>query len=126
VTEPQTSGVVASLRALLEGPPPPVPVEHRTVRAAPALAIAERVTMAELEGWWAEAFEELHAAAGAAGVTPGVGGGLYPGELFEVEVADIVAFQPVPGDVRGTGRVRLVEIPAAELAVAVCWPIFRT
>ncbi len=115
----QIQDTVASLRALLEGPPPPVPVEHRTVPAVPALAIAERVTMAELEAWWADAFDELHAAVGAAGITPGIGGGLYPGELFEVEVADIVAFLPVPADVPGTSRAKVIEIPGAELAVAV-------
>jgi DNA-binding transcriptional MerR regulator len=119
----QIQDTVASLRALLEGPPPPVPVEHRTVPAVPALAIAERVTMAELEAWWADAFDELHATVDAAGVTAGVGGGLYPGELFEVEVADIVAFLPVPGEIPGTRRARIVEIPGAELAVAVhCGP----
>ena len=115
----QIQGTVASLRALLDGPPPPIPVEHRTVPAVPALAIADRVTMADLEVWWADAFDELHATVDAAGVNPGVGGGLYPGELFEVEVADIVAFLPVAGDMPGTERAKVVEIPAAELAVAV-------
>ena len=115
----QIQGTVASLRALLDGPPPPIPVEHRTVPAVPALAIAERVTMADLEAWWADAFGELHAAVDAAAVTPGVGGGLYPGELFEVEAADIIAFLPVPGEIPGTERAKVVEIPAAELAVAV-------
>jgi DNA-binding transcriptional MerR regulator len=117
----QIQGTVTSLRALLEGPPSPVPVKHRTVPATMALAIAERVTMADLEAWWTDAFDELHAAIGAAGVVAGVGGGLYPGELFEVEVADIVAFLPVPilGPVKGTKRAEVIEIPAAELAVAV-------
>jgi effector-binding domain-containing protein len=115
----QIQDTVTALRTLLETPPPPVPVEHRTVPAVPALAIAERVTMADLEAWWADAFAELHAAVAAAGVTPGVGGGLYPGALFEVEVADIVAFLPVPTSVNGTQRAEVIEIPAAELAVAV-------
>jgi DNA-binding transcriptional MerR regulator len=118
----QLTGVrdtVASLRALLDGPPPPIPVEHRTVPAVPALAIAERVTMAELEDWWAAAFDELHATVRAAGVVPGTGGGLYPGELFEVEEADVVAFLPVDRAVPSGSRARMIEVPAAELAVAV-------
>src|SRR4051812_40861267 len=49
--------------------------------AVPALAIADRVTMAAVR---------------AAGVTPGIDGGLHPGELFEAEVADLVAFLPLP------------------------------
>jgi DNA-binding transcriptional MerR regulator len=115
----QLQGTVASLRSLLDGPPPPIPVEHRTIPATPALAIAEPVTMADLEAWWADAFDELHAAVRAAGAVPGIGGGLYPGELFEVEVANVVAFLPVPTPVPTGRRARMIEVPAAELAVAV-------
>jgi DNA-binding transcriptional MerR regulator len=115
----QIQGTVASLRSLLDGPPPPIPVEHRTVPVAPALAIAERVTMADLESWWTDAFDELHATVHAAGATAGIGGGLYPGEMFEVEVADVVAFLPVPTPVPTGPRARMIEVPAAELAVAV-------
>jgi DNA-binding transcriptional MerR regulator len=115
----QIQGTVASLRSLLDGPPSPIPVEHRTVPATPALAIAEQVTMADLEAWWADAFDELHATAHAAGATAGIGGGLYPGELFEVEVAHVVAFLPVPTPIPTGPRARMIEVPAAELAVAV-------
>ena len=115
----QIEATVASLRSLLEGPPPPIAVEHRAVPAVRALAIAERVTMADLESWWADAFDELHAAVRAAGVTPGIGGGLYPGELFEVEEADIVAFVPVPVSIEGRTRPRMIEVPAVEVAIAV-------
>lgn len=115
----QVQGTVASLRALLEGPPSPAPVEHRTMPAVTAIAIADRVTMANLEGWWADAFDELHATVRAAGVTAGIGGGLYPGELFEVEVADVVVFLPVSTHVPARSRARMIEVPAAELAVAV-------
>jgi effector-binding domain-containing protein len=34
-------------------------------------------------------------------------------------VGQMVAFVPVPAEVPGTGRARMTEIPAAELAVAV-------
>ena len=110
---------VASLQALLEGSSPPIPVHHRTVPEVRALAIAEPVTMADLEAWWADAFAELHATVHAAGVTPGAGGGLYPGELFEVEAADVVVFLPVPVAIPAGSRARMIEVPAAELAVAV-------
>src|SRR5215467_15199942 len=68
----EVHGTVASLRALLEGPRAPVPIAHRTVPAVPALAIAERVTMAGLEAWWADAFDELHATVRAVGVAAGI------------------------------------------------------
>jgi DNA-binding transcriptional MerR regulator len=115
----QIQATVASLRSLLDGPPPPIPVEHRTVPAVRAVAIAERVTMADLEAWWDDAFHELNATVGAAGVTAGTGGGLYPGELFEVEVAAVVAFLPVPEPIATGSRTQMIEVPAAELAVAV-------
>jgi DNA-binding transcriptional MerR regulator len=115
----QIQATVASLRSLLDGPPPPVPVEHRTVPPMTVLAIAERVTMSEFEAWWSDAFDELHAAVTAAGVAAGIGGGLYPGEFFELEVADVVTFLPVPAPIRGTSRARMIDVPSAELAIAV-------
>jgi len=116
----QTQSMVASLRSLLEHPPALVPVRHRSVRAVPALAIAERVIMADLEEWWADAFADLYGTLRLAAVEPAdCGGALYPGELFELEVADVVAFVPVPQPVTGGARARMVEVPAAELAVAV-------
>ena len=111
---------VASLRALLAGPAPAVSVEHRSVPATRALAISEPVTMADLEQWSDEAFATLHGAVRSAGLEPsGVGGGLFPGELFELEIADVVVFVPVARPVAsGSGRARMLEVPAAELAVA--------
>jgi DNA-binding transcriptional MerR regulator len=115
----QIQATVTSLRSLLDGPAPPVPVQRRSVPAAPALAIAERVTMTDFEAWWVDAFEELHATVRAAGVAAGTGGGLYPGELFEVEVAQVVAFLPVAARIEVRSRAEMIEVPAAELAIAV-------
>jgi DNA-binding transcriptional MerR regulator len=115
-----TQAAVASLRLLLAGPPAPMPVEHRFAPATLALAIAEHVTAAEIEQWWPEAFGELDAALRQAGVTAsGPRGALYPAELFELEAGEFVVFIPVPAEVAVSGRVRMREIPAAELAVAV-------
>jgi DNA-binding transcriptional MerR regulator len=114
-----TQAAVLSLRSLLERPAAPLAVEHRSVGPVRALAITERVTVADLEVWWAGAFTELDAALRDAAVDPaGPRGALYPGELFEQEVGDIVAFVPVAADVSGTGRARMTGIPGAELAVA--------
>jgi effector-binding domain-containing protein len=46
-------------------------------------------------------------------------GALYPPELFETEVGEVVAFVPTSSSVLCSGRVAMREIPAAELAVAV-------
>jgi DNA-binding transcriptional MerR regulator len=129
-----TQAAVASLRLLLAGPPGPIAVEHRSAPAFRALAIAEHVTAADIEEAWAAAFTELDSALRQAGlISVGPRGASYPAELFENEAGEFVAFVPVPADAGagklaatgklggsgGIGRVRMREIPAAELAVAV-------
>jgi DNA-binding transcriptional MerR regulator/effector-binding domain-containing protein len=117
----QAQAVIDSLRSLLELPPPSMAVEHRSVGPVRALALAERVSMAELHLWWDAAFQELDAAVVAAGVSPaGPRGALYSAEYFTLETGgEVVAYVPVTTDVGATGRARMREIPAAELAVAV-------
>jgi effector-binding domain-containing protein len=62
---------------------------------------------------------------GAAGAGPGrprragPDGALYPAEFFADDLGDVTAFIPVTGEFRPSGRARLIEIPAAELAVTV-------
>ncbi len=116
----QTQAAVASLRSLLERPRQPTAVEHRSVAPALSVAVAERVTEASLTEWWGAAFGELFATLAAAGVQPsGKPGALYPAELFEAEVGEVVAFVPASSPVACSGRVAMRQIPAAELAVAV-------
>jgi DNA-binding transcriptional MerR regulator/effector-binding domain-containing protein len=115
-----TQATVSSLRSLLERPPAPLSVEHRSAAAVRALAITERVTTAELLTWLLDAFTELDAALRNAVVGPaGPRAALYPAEIFEQEVGQMVAYLPVPAAVIATGRTRMTDIPAAELAVAV-------
>jgi DNA-binding transcriptional MerR regulator len=116
----QTQSTVASLRSLLETPPPTtIAVEHRAVPATPALAITERVAEADVPQWWAGAFGELFATLRSAGVSPaGPSGSLYSGDLFEAEIGEVVAFVPVPRPVQVDGRPGMIEVPPAELAVA--------
>ena len=116
----QTQAAVASLRSLLERPRQPAAVELHSVGPALSVAVAERVTESSLVDWWSSAFGELHATLTAAGLRPsGMPGALYPAELFEAEVGDVVAFVPTSSPVACSGRVAMREIPAAELAVAV-------
>jgi DNA-binding transcriptional MerR regulator len=115
-----TQSVVASLRSLLERPPAPVAVEHRSVGPVSALAIRGRVSMPELDAWLDAVQHELDAALAAAGVpAAGPRGALYPAELFELGVGEVVAYLPVTGEVPSRGRAGMLEIPPAELAVAV-------
>ncbi|MHB1536056.1 MAG: MerR family transcriptional regulator, partial [Acidimicrobiales bacterium] len=125
-----TQQTVASLRAILERPVAPITVEYRTVVAASALAISEPVAMVDIETWWGEAFDELHQALGSMhGTRCGPDGALYPSEFFEDELGVVVAYIPVGGEPEPAGpepagRVQLVEIPDAELAVTVHHGVF--
>lgn len=117
----QTKENVASLRRLLEAPQAPdASIEFRSLGPTSAIAIQERVTVDSLDAWWVEAFGELHEAAARLRLTrSGPDGALYPGEWFEDEVGDVVAFVPVAraAAARRAARVQPYTVPAAELAV---------
>jgi DNA-binding transcriptional MerR regulator len=119
----QVQASVASLRALLSAPAGRQPVELRAIPAATVLAVAEVITVPDLDGWVPGAFADLSDALAAAGLTAaGCFGALYPGDFFELEQAEITVFLPVTGAagaVRDLGRVRLMEIPAIDAAVCV-------
>ncbi|MDA8316086.1 MAG: MerR family transcriptional regulator [Actinomycetota bacterium] len=120
-----TQQTVASLRAILERPVAPITVEYRKVVATSALAISEPVAMVDIDTWWGEAFNELHRAlVSMHGTRCGPDGALYPSEFFEDELGVVVVYIPVAGrpELAGpdpAGRVQLVDIPDAELAVTV-------
>lgn len=117
----QTQSTVESLRQLLDPDPTPLPVQYRTVADIPALAIAETVAAEDGVGWWMDAFDELYRAVRAAGGEPaGPGGALFPGEFYELEKGDLVAYVPLRAPVSSKSvRVQPYLVPAAELAVAV-------
>lgn len=125
----RTQASVAQLRALLAGPAERPDVVLRPIPAVPALAIAETVTTADVPGWFPGVLEDIAAALAASGLRPaGCFGGLFPGDYFELERAELTLFLPVEGasapaaaagQVLPPGRVRLTEIPAIDAAVAV-------
>ncbi len=109
---------VASLRALLEGPPLRPLVEFRSIPPAPALAVRATVDVEEAWAWGTNVFGELYGRVDEAGLTPaGPGGALFPAEFFELERAELTAFVPVNGPVSGGGRAEPVTIPGVEAAV---------
>lgn len=117
----RTAATVDSLHQLLDPAPAPLPVGYRQVPATPALAITERVDADTALDWWMTAFDDLYRTAAEAGVAPGgPGGALFPGQFYELEVAELVAFLPLSAPVAsGRGRVQPFVVPPAELAVAV-------
>ena len=104
---------VASLRALLEGPPVRPVVEFRSIPAAQVVAISETVTAEQAWAWGTGAFEELYGRIEQAGLSPaGPGGALFPAGFFELERAELTAFVPVGAPAPAGGRVRPAVIPA--------------
>jgi DNA-binding transcriptional MerR regulator/effector-binding domain-containing protein len=114
----QTQASVASLRALLEGSQPGIAVAHRAVPALRVLAITDPVAWDDAEAWLAAAFDALHARAPEV-ARLGPDSALYPSEFFEAHLGEVVACVAVDGTVEGDDRARIVELPAATLAVAV-------
>lgn len=122
----QTQMTVASLRALLEGRAPILPVEFRSVSATSAAAIRDDVRWVETERWLSSALARLEQVlARSPGARIGPGAALYSSEFFEAHRGEVVAFVPVMGDVDVGDRVELIDIPAADLAVTVHKGPFR-
>jgi DNA-binding transcriptional MerR regulator len=123
----QVQASVASLRALLSGPADLPSVQLRKIPAVTALAIAEVVTVDDFSPWISAVVADLSDTLAASGLQQaGCLGGLYPGDFFELEQAEIVLFAPVetPGGRPGghghdLGRATLMEIPEIDAAVAV-------
>jgi effector-binding domain-containing protein len=111
----RTRAAVDSLKSILVRPNPHE-VTHRTVAATRAAAIRANVARDEIVAWWYGAIAELHAAARFAHAT-GVLGGLYAPELFQDDRGDATVFLPIDDLARPVGRVEMVTIPAAELAI---------
>jgi effector-binding domain-containing protein len=77
------------------------------------------VSVADFVAWWARAFRELRSSLKSCGAERvGPDAALYSGEFFEEEVGEVVAFIPVRGNIKASAGVELLEIPGAELAMA--------
>ena len=110
---------VSSLRMMLEPAQAPIAIEYRSVPRVRAASIANSVKLGEIEPWWLAAFAEIYGTLRAADVRPtGPGGGLYPTELFTEEAGEAVVFVPIADPLESSGRVRVIELPPVELAVA--------
>jgi DNA-binding transcriptional MerR regulator/effector-binding domain-containing protein len=118
----QAQATVASLRRLLEEPPPAIAVEYQATAPERVLALRSQAAMDDSGQWWSEAFDELHAVlAAAVGLRrSGPDGALYPAEFFQAGSGEVTAFIPVAGQPHRAGRpLPVLDLPGAELAVAV-------
>ena len=113
----RTQAAVVSLRRLLRPDPADVHVELRSVPARTVVAITDHVRVGDSLSWYDSAMAELDAAYPHADRT-GPPGGHYANELFADGAGVMTVFRPVRAP-RASGRIEVIELPSADLAVAV-------
>ena len=138
----ETQATVASLRALLQGGEPTLPVEYRSLPGLRAIAIRGTVEWDDTHHWLVGALTELY---GALAARPdarcGPDAALYSPEFFEAHTGEVIAYVPVTADLPVTGRAEraigadgpirehyLVSVAddPAELRTEVAWPVSVT
>src|SRR3984957_790683 len=116
----ETQSAVASLRDLLRGPSPALPIAHRSEPALETAAITETVSLGDLGPWFQGALGELSSTLAARGAAPaGPPGGVVSNDFFSEERGEITIFVPTVGAVRPVGRVEARSLPAVEFATIV-------
>ncbi|GAB2485389.1 MerR family transcriptional regulator [Promicromonospora xylanilytica] len=113
----RTRTAVASLRQLLSPGTARPEVAVRTEPARVVAGITGEVGQGEVLDWYADAMAELDAAV-VGHERHGPPGGHYANELFSDGHGSVLVYRPV-ADPPERGRVRPVELPAAELATVV-------
>ena len=113
----RTRGAVAALRQLLRPDDLELRVELRSVPARAVAAISGDVQLAHIGGWYDGAMAELDAAYPVSERT-GPPGGQYANELFTDGAGAATVYRPAR-DLHPSGRIEVVDLPAAELAVTV-------
>ncbi|WP_328361648.1 MerR family transcriptional regulator [Mycobacterium sp. NBC_00419] len=113
----RTQAAVVSLRRLLRPDPAEVHVELRSVPARTVAAITDQVRVGDSLRWYDAAMAELDEAF-PPGERTGPPGGHYANALFTHGAGAMTVFRSVHTP-RRSGRIDVVELPAADLAVAV-------
>src|ERR1700739_584653 len=116
-----TKRAVEALRELLEpGPAAEGRIGYRRVEATEAVAISEVVNLSDALMWVQGALAELYATVTAQGARIcGPAGGIFADELVASERGLATVFVPFTGDIRRTGRLTKLFVPAAELVTVV-------
>lgn len=116
----QTQVTVESLKALLSGNEPTLPVEYRTIVATRAVAITGQVEWDNTAQWLASALDELHQVVTPdAGIRTGPDAALYSTQFFETHTGEVNAYIPVTGEPDLAGRAQIIVVPQADLAVTI-------
>ncbi|HEY6325435.1 MAG TPA: MerR family transcriptional regulator [Candidatus Cybelea sp.] len=116
----RTQGIVASLRTLLEGAPPSMNIEYRSVPRLRVAAINAVVEWTRVAPWFYASFEEIQNALRRQRIAPaGPQSGLFPTEIFTDAFGEITLFVPIADSMSPSGNVFIRELPPVELAIAV-------
>ncbi|MEV6363421.1 MerR family transcriptional regulator [Nocardia asteroides] len=118
----RTREVVASLRALLTAPAPPLRVDYRIEPAFTALTLTEVVDRTAISDWCGTAFERLYTSLLTAGATPaGVAGATYSTEFFTEAAGAVTAYVPLPPgtDLVPPAGLGITEFGSQRFAIAV-------
>ena len=117
----QTKRAVEQLRELLEpGPAAEGRIGYRRVEATEAVAISQVVNLSDALMWVQGALAELYATVTAQGARIcGTAGGIFADALIASERGLATVFVAFAGDIRRTGRLTELVVPAAELVTVV-------
>ena len=113
----RTQAAVTSLRRLLRPEPDEFGIELRTEPARTVVAIKGHVQLDDSLDWYDSAMAELDSAFPSAERT-GPPGGHFANELFTEGAGTMAVYRPVRAP-QPSGRIEVVKLPAAELAVTV-------
>jgi hypothetical protein len=113
----KTRASMVSLRRLLRPEPADLDVELRAVPARTVAGIKGSVSLDHSLEWYDSAMAELDAEFPEQERT-GPPGGYYSNDLFTQGAGTLAVFRPVR-EPRPVGRIEVIDLPAAELAVTV-------
>lgn len=114
----ETDAAVNSLRVLLDTARTRAPITRRLEPAFTAISITDTIEPADVVSWWHNALTELRTCTRDQNLRPtGPAGGVFNEALYRQEPAAAMVYIPVAKIIDVVGRIRSVEIPAAELVV---------
>jgi DNA-binding transcriptional MerR regulator len=114
----ETRAAVSSLRVLLDTARTRAPITRRHVPAFTAISIADTIEPGDVGPWWESALAELRAFGHEEKLrTTGPAGGVFDEALYQQERAGAMVYVPVASITGGSGRIRGVQVPAAELVI---------
>jgi effector-binding domain-containing protein len=112
----ETRAAVNSLRVLLDTARTRAPITRRREPAFTAISIADTIDPGDVATWWESALGELRAFLHGHNLrSTGPAGGVFDEALYQQERAGAMVYVPVAGSIGDSGRIRSVQVPAAEL-----------